>query len=119
MSRTASERLRDILDAIRKIGEADGRLQIADQAGDGQTTELTFDAVLMNHVVIGESIKALSPELLAHGPDIPWHEVARMRDTIGHHYHRIEPAIIHAAVKRDLPPLSAAVTRLIAVADAR
>lgn len=114
MSRTARERLTDVLEAIRKARAADARLQAADAVGDLETLELAFDAVLLDLMVIGESLKALPAEVLDREPGIPWRDVMAMRDRVGHHYHRIVPAIIHASVRHDLGPLEAAVHRLLA-----
>jgi uncharacterized protein with HEPN domain len=35
-----------------------------------------------------------------------------MRDVIGHHYHRIVPAIIHRTIEVDLIPLEQSVSRI-------
>ncbi|MGD9955941.1 MAG: DUF86 domain-containing protein [Candidatus Nanopelagicales bacterium] len=113
MSRTPRERLTDVLEAIRKARAADARLQAADAAGDLEMVEMAFDAVLLDLMVIGESVKALPAEVLDREPDVPWRDVMAMRDRVGHHYHRIVPAIIHASVRRDLGPLEAAVHRLL------
>jgi uncharacterized protein with HEPN domain len=113
VSRTPRERLADVLDAIRKARIADERLQAADAADDLELVEAMFDAVLMNLMVIGESVKALPAEVLASEPDVPWRDVMAMRDRVGHHYHRIVPAIVHASVRRDLGPLEGAVHRLL------
>ena len=113
MSRTPRERLTDVLDAIRKARIADERLQAADVADDLELVEATFDAVLMNLMVIGKSVKATPPEVLAREPDVPWRAVMAMRDRVGHHYHRIVPDIVHASVRRDLGPPQAAVQRTL------
>mgnify|MGYP001182327335 FL=1 len=115
MSRTSRQRLDDVLEAIRKARVADERLRAADASGDLELVETAFDAVLMNLMVIGESVKALPPEVLAREPEVPWRDVMGMRDRVGHHYHRIVPEIVHASVRRDLGPLDAAVRRLLAV----
>lgn len=114
MSRTARQRLHDVLDAIRKARVADARLQAADADGDLEGVEMAFDAVLLDLMVIGESVKALPAELLAREPAIPWRDVMALRDRVGHHYHRIVPSIVHASVRHDLTPLESAVQRLLA-----
>lgn len=75
---------------------------------------MAFDAILYNLFVIGEAVKALPRDVLDGEPGLPWSEIAALRDVIGHHYHRIVPAIIHRTVERDLPPLEAAVSRMLA-----
>lgn len=44
-------------------------------------------------------------EILDQAADIPWAEIAAMRDVIGHQYHRVVPAIVHRTVEYDLTPL--------------
>lgn len=114
MSRSARQRLHDVLEAIRKARVADARLQAADVAGDLEGVEMAFDAVLLDLMVIGESVKALPAEVLAREPGIPWRDLMALRDRVGHHYHRIVPAIVHSSVRHDLAPLEAAVHRLLA-----
>jgi uncharacterized protein with HEPN domain len=36
-----------------------------------------------------------------------------MRDVVGHQYHRIVPAVVHATVRTSLDPLEQAVRRLL------
>lgn len=114
MSRSDSERLQDILDAIAHARLADERLRLADAGGDEQGVRLAFQAILHNLFVIGEAVKALSPEILEAAPDIPWSEIAATRDVIGHQYHRILPDLIHRTVREDLPPLERSVRALMA-----
>jgi uncharacterized protein with HEPN domain len=73
---------------------------------------LIFDAVRIRLLEIGEAVKALPTELLDTEPDIPWHEIARMRDHLAHRYFDTSHAIIQATVDRDLPELERAVARL-------
>lgn len=89
MTRSVDDRLGDILTAIAGARVADERLQ-----------------------VVGQAVKALPDTLLEGNPDTPWSEIAAMRDVIGHHYHRIVPAIIHGTIEHDLGPLEATVRRL-------
>jgi uncharacterized protein with HEPN domain len=45
---------------------------------------LIFDAVRIRLLEIGEAVKALRLELLATEPEIPWPQIARMRDHLAH-----------------------------------
>ncbi|MDP1876948.1 MAG: DUF86 domain-containing protein [Actinomycetota bacterium] len=74
---------------------------------------VAFDAILHNLFVIGEASKALPKELVTLEPDIPWADIAGMRDVLGHQYHRVVPSIIHATVRESLGPLEGAVGRLL------
>lgn len=112
MTRGIHERLADILEAIAHARVADERLQRAQSLGNEPGVQIAFESILHNLFVIGEAVKALPTELLDEEPGTPWNEIAAMRDVIGHHYHRVAPAIIHRTVDSDLGPLEVAVQRL-------
>lgn len=112
MSRTASDRLADMLRAIHRAQRADARLARAAATHDLDGVDIAFDAILHNVFVIGEAAKALPPALRAAHPEVPWAGIIGMRDVIGHQYHRVVPEIIHATVARDLTPLAEAIRHL-------
>lgn len=78
---------------------------------------LVFDAVRARLIEIGEAIKQLPAELLAQEPQIPWAEIAGMRDRLAHRYFDTSHALVRATVDNDLPELRAAVARLEEVTD--
>ena len=51
--------------------------------------------------------------MLASQPDIPWVQVAGMRDRLAHRYFDTSHAILSATVERDLPELEQAAGSLI------
>lgn len=112
MSRDTPQRLNDILEAILRARLADERLRLAEMSDDAIGVQIAFEAILHNFFVIGEAVKALPEDLRSRAPEIPWSDIAAMRDVIGHHYHRIVPSIIHATIEHDLGPLEMAVARL-------
>ncbi len=57
---------------------------------------------------------ALGPEFLEHEPGIPWADIKAMRNHLAHRYFDTAHAIVSATVTEDLPPLVAAVNRLLA-----
>ena len=105
MSRHDDQRLADILasadaiaDHIRRGGLDDG---------------LVYDAVRIRLIEIGEAVKSIDPALLAHEPDIPWIDIACMRNHLAHRYFDTAHAVVAATITHDLPPLVAAVERLL------
>jgi uncharacterized protein with HEPN domain len=74
---------------------------------------LVFDAVRVRLIEIGEAVKGIDPDLLAMEPAIAWSDVAGMRDQLAHRYFDTAHSIVAATVNRDLPPLVAAVKRLL------
>ena len=72
------QRLADIQAAIDAVRS---HLQRGDLS-DG----LVFNAVRIRLLEIGEAVKALPAEMLGSQPDIPWTQIARMRDHLAHRY---------------------------------
>ncbi len=105
MSRRDDQRLEDIVAAVAVIGDHLGRGELDDG--------LVFDAVRVRLIEIGEAVRAISPELLDREPDVPWVDVAGMRNHLAHRYFDTAHAIVRATVDHDLPPLVAAVQRLL------
>ena len=74
---------------------------------------LVFDAVRVRLIEIGESVKDIDPELLATEPEVPWRDVAGMRDHLAHRYFDTDHSILSATVDNDLPGLTAATERML------
>lgn len=89
--------------------------RIESYASDGEDAFLadtrTQDAVIRNFEVIGEAAKHLSPELKDRHPQIPWKQVAGMRDFLIHVYFGVNLARVWQTVETDIEPLSAAVSQ--------
>lgn len=109
MSRHDRQRLDDVLAAIDAIRAHLARGDLSDG--------LVFDAVRVRLIEIGEAVKTLPADLLAREPDVPWTQIARMRDWLAHRYFDTSHAILTATVDGDLPEIEHAVRRLIRHAD--
>lgn len=110
MSRGEHERLRDIKDAIGAIHD---HLKRLDRAAPKMDDSLLHDALLFQFVVIGEAVKHLAPETRDSAPEIPWTDIAGLRDLIAHEYFRIDIHRVLEIVERDLPPLEQAIDRIL------
>jgi uncharacterized protein with HEPN domain len=105
VSRRSAERLEVVQAAVEAIRGHTAR---------GETTDgLGFDVVRARLIEIGEATKDFPPQLLVTEPDIPWQDIARMRDRLAHRYFDTSHAIVAATVTNDLPMLEAAVSRLV------
>lgn len=103
MTDEALDYLDDIIYAAEKI----------DRFTDGMTSkefqddEKTVDAVLRNLEIIGEATKNL-PESVHHKyDDVPWSEMAGMRDKLIHGYMSVDLDIVWTTVEKDVPALQA------------
>jgi uncharacterized protein with HEPN domain len=105
MSRYDDQRLADILASAEAIAAHTRR--------GGLDDGLIYDAVRIRLIEIGEAVKSIDPDLLAHEPDIPWIDIAGMRNHLAHRYFDTAHSIVAATITHDLPPLTAAVERLL------
>jgi uncharacterized protein with HEPN domain len=105
VSRHDQEWLADIADAPAAISDHMPRGTLDDG--------LVFDAVRLRLIEIGEAAWRISSELLDREPDIPWVDIAGMRDQLAHRYFDTSHAIIQATIDSDLLALSAAIQRLL------
>jgi uncharacterized protein with HEPN domain len=77
---------------------------------------MVFDAVRVRLIEIAEAIKGLSPDLLANRAELPWTQMAGMRDRLAHRYFDTSHAIVEATVEHDLPELETAIRCLVPLA---
>jgi uncharacterized protein with HEPN domain len=110
MTRDERDRLRDIKDAILAIHKHLAHTR--DTAGV-QDAGLLHDALLYQFVVIGEAVKHLSSTTRDATPEVPWANIAGLRDLIAHEYFRINIDQVLEIVQHDLPPLEHAIDRLL------
>ena len=109
MTRRDIQRLDDIAAAIAAIRAHVARGDLSDP--------LVFDAVRVRLIEIGDAVKALPRDLLAHEPTVPWDQIAGMRDRLTHRYFDASGSILRATVEHDLPDLGKAVQHLTALAN--
>lgn len=71
------------------------------------------DAVMRNLAVIGEAVKKLPTSIRSQHPEVPWKDIAGMRDVLIHDYVSVDITLVWDTVQRDLPILRAAVNALL------
>lgn len=59
--------------------------------------------------IISEAVRRVPPSLLAERPEIAWKQVTAVGNILRHNYDKIVDGLIFEMIKRDLPPLKAAV----------
>ena len=79
-----------------------------------KVSRLVQDAVIRNLQTLTESSQRLSDDVKATEPQIPWRDLAGFRNVIVHGYLGIDLAAIWLVVEQDLPPLAAALARMVA-----
>lgn len=103
MRRDLNVYLEDILESIAKIEE-----YARDTSLDGFLADTKLqDAVLRRLEIIGEAVKNIPPHIKSKWPEIPWREIAGMRDILIHQYFGVNLERTWKVVESDLPSLKA------------
>ncbi|MBN2444808.1 MAG: DUF86 domain-containing protein [Spirochaetales bacterium] len=71
------------------------------------------DMVIRRLEIIGEAVKNIPENVKGQKPDIPWKQIAGMRDKLIHHYFGVDIQLIWNTVTNDLPHLLRIVTELL------
>lgn len=69
----------------------------------------TQGAIIRNLEVIGEAVKGFSDDIKARHPEIPWKQIAGMRDFLIHVYFGVSLERVWETVQTDLAPLRKAI----------
>ncbi len=100
--------LEDIILAIQKIGRYTSQMDHDAFLRD----DLVIDAVARNLEIIGEATRQLPEEFKHVHTQIPWTQIAGLRNRIVHDYFGLDLEIIWEIVQRDLPGLEKQVRTL-------
>ena len=94
------ERLLDILEAIERIEKYTARGRSA-----FDEDELIQTWVLHHLQIIGEAVRALSPETTSRTEEIEWSRMVGMRNILVHNYFGIDTEVVWAVIENDLQAL--------------
>ncbi len=97
-----------ILDATRKIEEYLGQMSLNDFLLDGKTQS----AVIMQIQVIGELSKKI-PEEIKSKIDVPWKEIAGLRDMVSHDYFSLDIEAIWNTATKDVSELEQKINKYL------
>ncbi|WP_246589191.1 HepT-like ribonuclease domain-containing protein [Methanofollis formosanus] len=95
--------LHHILDAIVNIENFSRDIASAEELRDRPLERAGIERML---TIIGEAAKNISPQLRKSYPEIPWKEIAGMRDKIVHHYFGVDYEAVFLTVQDDTSPCS-------------
>ncbi len=101
--------LEDVLESIEKIEEYTANVD------EEEFYESTFvqDAVLRRLEIIGEAVKNIPDDFRAKYPDIPWRQIAGMRDILIHAYFGVNLRRVWKVIKEDIPELKLRILKII------
>jgi uncharacterized protein with HEPN domain len=98
-----------ILDCIRKINEFSEGLSLR----DFKKNEMVQDAIIRNIEIIGEASKKISLDTKQTFYQIPWKEIAGMRDKLIHDYIGVDVDVVWKTIKKDIPDLEKLIGEII------
>jgi uncharacterized protein with HEPN domain len=109
VSRDEAAYLEDMIEACTRVIEYTTGLDAAALRADRRT----IDAVVRNLEVLGEAAKSVSDTLRARAPDVPWREIAGMRDVLIRDYFGIDLDIVCDVALVKVPSLHRALGDLV------
>ena len=102
--------LQNILDSINKISSYTRLFQNADELYNDNKS---FDAVLMNFVIIGEMVVKLSDEFKQNNLQVDWSNIKGFRNIIAHQYFGIDAEEVWGIILNELPILRVELEKII------
>ena len=98
-----------ILDAINTI---EGYLQGVDEE-KFKATRLLQDGAIRQIEIVGEAVRHVSKDIRKTYTEIPWQDIAGMRDKLIHHYFGVDIEKVWDTAQEDLPVLKEQITGIL------
>ena len=110
MKKNDSVYLHHVLNSIERIEEYTEGME----KGDFLSSNLVQDGTIRQIEIIGEATKNLSRDLRKKYAQVPWSDIAGMRDRLIHHYFGVNLKDVWYTVKVDIPALK---NEILAILD--
>jgi uncharacterized protein with HEPN domain len=102
--------IQDIIDAIKDVEDFVKGMNLDDFMNDRKT----ILAVIKSIENIGEAAKGVPHSIRNKYVDIPWKDMAGMRDKLSHVYFGVDLKVVWKTIQQDLPRLKIFISRIIA-----
>ncbi|MBI5022585.1 MAG: DUF86 domain-containing protein [Candidatus Magasanikbacteria bacterium] len=108
-NRDSTLSLLDILESTRLIEKYIRNYSFEDFSAN----RLLQDGILRRLEIIGEAVKQLPKDIRDAYPDIPWKDIAGMRDILAHEYFRTDLSLAWRVCETEIPKLKRTLCRLL------
>ena len=106
--RSNEDRLRDMLEAVKKIEE-----RLPSSPDEFTRSEMLVVWTLYHIQIIGEAANGISPAFQESHPAIPWKDVVAMRHLLVHQYFGIDLDEVWSTAHHDIPKLGTEIRRIL------
>ena len=100
--------LKDILSAMKAIEKFVGGMKLEEFSKD----DLTSSAVIRKFEIIGEATKQISQDIKRRHPEVPWKDMAGMRDKLIHAYFGINYTLVWDTAKQIIPQIKLLISEI-------
>lgn len=105
--------LRDILDAINAIESFVEQMDFDQFKQDDKTSS----AVIRKLEIVGEATKNIPEKTIQKYSDVPWKEMAGMRDKLIHFYFGVNYRLVWKTIKNRIPRVKPIIQRILDESD--
>lgn len=101
--------IKDILECIERIEEFTMDMGFEEFMKDDKTKS----AVVRKLEIIGEATKNIPKNIRQRNKELPWTDMAKMRDKIAHFYFGIDYEIVWEVIKERLPEIKPVIRKIL------
>ncbi len=112
MKKDISVFLEDILESIELIEKYAKGTTKEDFLEEDENLQMK-DAIIRRLEIIGEAVKNIPDDFKDKHPDVPWKEIAGMRDILIHEYFGVNLERVWKTAKEDLPEFKKTVSEIL------
>jgi len=111
------ELLSKMIEATQKVLYRSKDINSVDDFLKNDKSLMLLDSLCMQFIAIGEAVKKIDKltdkKLLKNYPNIPWRDIAGMRDILSHHYFDLNADVIFDVTKEYIPDLQAVLKEIL------